>query len=286
MRTTGVSLFTAPNSAPISFTLRDADPMAQYSVRNILGLDADEIIHKFYGTSLVSGLKYYDAGLKPREIVMNVSLEPRFRQDESYSDVRDSLYRAISSNRTGQVGLRFENAGTVVAEIKGSISRVEATHFAQKPEVTLTISCVDPMFRAMNPVEIAGEDLPTSNPLRIVDGVSTAPHGFHTHMTFTSAAASFTIQDTETNPEWKFKIVPSGGFLVGDELHLETDYMQNHLHLMRASNVINLVDSIEPGSVWPIIFPGVNEFSIVENLDGDFRFTWVDLEYYPAYWGV
>ncbi len=50
----------------------------------------------------------------------------------------------------------------------------------------------------------------------------------------------------------------------------------------RSSVITQLVDVIAPSSVWPVLFPGANNLTIVEA-----AFLTVDsLEYYPAYWGV
>jgi hypothetical protein len=174
MRVTGVDMYSANVEEPISFSLRASDPHAQYQVRSILGLDAEEIIQKFYGTSNF-GDKYYNFGLKPRDIVMRIVLQPKMILGQSASDVRDDLYRSIASTRTGGVRLHFKSGATTVSTISGSISKFEVGYFNKLPEVQLTIRCNDPMFRAVNPVEFLEADL-SSNPLEIPDTLSTAPH--------------------------------------------------------------------------------------------------------------
>jgi hypothetical protein len=281
MRVTNIGLYS-DNVEAISFSLTDVEPTDQYMVRNIVGLDGDELIPRFYGFGRRTGQKFYDFAMKPRDIVIRIVLHPRFNLDESYSDVRDTLYRAISSVRTGLITLHFNAGATTVARIFGFITKFEVPYFTQLPEVQITVRCDDPMFRAINPVVYDPSKLRTTNPIIIADSLSTAPHGFQMQVTFTAATASFTIQDEATDPEWLFKVIPSGGFLTGDILHFSSEYTNKYLYLIRDLTTIQLVDKIQPESVWPIIFPGATEFHFVDIAN----FDWDVLEYYAAYWGV
>jgi hypothetical protein len=223
MRITDVDMYSANFEEPISFSLRHTATKDQYMVRTILGLDAMDIAPKFYGWAINGESKFYDFSLKPRDIVIRATLNPRFNLDESYSDIRDELYRTISSNRTGQVVLHFRSGATTVSRIFGSIIKFEVPYFVELPEVQITIRCNDLMFRALNPVMFTPGDLSFMqdwDTLVLPDSLSTSPHGFTINVHFTAVSASFTIQDAVTNPMWKFKIIPSGGFLVGDALHI------------------------------------------------------------------
>jgi hypothetical protein len=281
MRVTNISLYSNDVEA-VTFNLQDVATNDQYMIREILGLDTEDLIPRFYGFGLQTKPKFYDFVMKPRTIVMRIVLNPRFNMDESYSDVRDTLYKAISSVRTGQITLHFNSGGTTVARIFGFIVKFEVNHFSPLPEVQLTIRCDDPMFRAINPVFYTPAELKTTNPIIIPDSLSTAPHGVQMQMTCKAAVPSFTIQDEEINPEWVFTIVPTGGFLVGDILNISSEAFSKQLYITRAGANIYLVDKLIPESIWPIIFPGATSFHFV-NLAS---FDWNSLEYYAAYWGV
>jgi hypothetical protein len=288
MRVTDIALYagTSPEAVePINFSLSQYEPLAQYMVREMTGLDGAELIPRFYGFGIQSKAKFYDFGMQAREIVMRVVLNPRFQMDESYSDVRDTLYRAISAVRTGVIVLHFNSVGTTVARIFGFITRMEVEHFSPLPEVSLTIRCNDPMFRAINPVVYDLTDpmvLTPTNPVLIADSLSTAPHGFQMQVTFKANSPSFTIQDVATNPEWLFRVTPSGGFLTGDVLYFSSDYSNKYLYMIRGGVTTYLVDKIQPDSVWPIIFPGGSRFHFVDIAN----FNWNHITYYAAYWGV
>lgn len=287
MRVTDISLYSN-NVEFINFSLIKADPLAQYVIRNITGLDAENIIHKFYGFGAQTISKYYDFRLSPRDIVMKIALNPHFRLAETYSDVRDDLYRAISSARTGLITIYFNAVGTSIAQITGFISKFEISHFEEVPEVTMTIHCDDPIFRAVNPVVYTAVDVSpmvqtlTGPPTVVADGDSTAPHGFALQLKVDSAIPQLTIQDAYDDPEWKFQIIPNGGFILDDVLHFSSEFSNKELYIDRSGTIIHLMDRIQPGSIWPIIFPGANEFYLMEFSS----FTLEELSFHAAYWGV
>lgn len=289
MRLTSVDMFQANIEEPITFSLRREDPKAQYVARSILGLDAQDIIQKFYGTGLSDSDRFYEFGLKPREIVMRIVLNPKFILGESYSDVRDDLYRAISSNRTGGVKLHFMAGATVVSGIFGYISKFEVAYFDKFPEVQITVKCDDPMFRAINPVIYGPTEISSTNPIIVPDTLSTSPHGFSMELTCTVYSTTFTIQDQAVDPNWKFELAPVDGdlgvgFEVGDVLYISSEFSEKMVLLLRDGDLYTLANAISPTSVWPIVFPfpNQNSFYIPEIAS----FDWVDISYYAAYWGV
>ena len=281
MRITDIELYSN-NVEAVNFKLRDLDPTDQYIIRNMTGLDAEELIPKFYGAGLQTRAKFYEFLMKPRDIVMKIALNPRFKLDESYSDIRDDLYRTISSSRVGSIALRFNASGTTVARTSGFITKFETTHFDQVPEVQITVRCDDPMLRSINSVIYDLADLNTINPVIIADDLSTAPHGFMFIVTFKAASPTLTIQDVNTSPDWKFVIYPNGGFLTGDVLYFSSDIANKYLYMVRSGVTTYLMDKIEPNSIWPILFPGANSFWIPEIA----TFNWTKVEFYAAYWGV
>jgi hypothetical protein len=281
MRLTEIGLYSNGVEA-CRFSLRSTKSNARYMVRQVIGLDADEITPKFYGFGRQTSNKFYDFSMKPRELVILVALNPTFKLNEEYSDIRDDLYKAISSSRTGYIDLLFYSGAAAMAIVQGFIVKMEAGYFQKNPEVQITIRCDDALFRGVNPVHTVGEDIPHVNPIRVPDSQSTSPHGLMLHGTFTAPTPSFTIQDKATDPDWKMTIIPDGGFLTGDMLHLSNDNQDKHLYIDRGGTRIYLVDKIETGSIWPMVFPGGVELHFVNLAQFAFDF----IEYHPAYWGI
>jgi hypothetical protein len=271
----------------ISLSLNRPDADAKYMVKTIIGLDADEIIPRFYGFGAVTSPKYYDLGLKSREIVMRVVLNPNYYIQESPSEIRDELYRAVSSNRTGTVTLLFNDGASAVATISGFVTKFEVPYFSRIPEVQITVTCEDPMFRAINPVILYSDDLATGTPIMVADSISTAPHGLEMKFTVSSTFTNFLIRDN-ADSEWKFEVIPgllSGatpGFISGDVVTLSSNHEDKRLVVTRSAVDYHLGNKVTTDSIWPIIFPGANEF----HLDNTDKFAWNHISFYPAYWGV
>jgi hypothetical protein len=281
MKITDISLYSS-GVETISFGMRDLDPSARFVIRDITGLDAEDLIPVFYGVGIQSNAKFYQFAMKDREIVMRITLNPLFKLDENYSTIRDELYKAISSSRSGLVTILFSSNGTAVAKASAHITKFEGVYFTQLPEVKITLSCDDPMFRAVATTVLDPTQLKETNPVIVSDGLSTAPHGFSFKAKFVATSPTFTIQDDPSNPEWQFVVTPAGGFLVNDNLFFSSEKSQKYLYIDRAGVKTHLMDKVAPTSIWPLIFPGTNSFIIPEIS----KIDWVYLEFDAAYWGV
>lgn len=296
MKLTHVSLY-ANDVEALTFSLRPGRTDSKFQVRQILGLDADDLIPRFYGFGHELGVdpprRFYDFGMNPREIVVRVTLNPRFELDESYSDIRDEMLRAISASRTGEVTLLFNYVGTNVAKIDGFITKFEVPHWTALPEVQMTIRCEDPVLRGANPIRYENMDPAFTasgsgvGQLVMGDNLSTAPHGLTMQVTIGVETGTITIQDAELDTDWKMIIgAPIVGledaFQIGDILTISSESKIKAAYVERAGSTYNLLDKIHAGSQWPIIFPGFNEFWVPQAASLDFNYV----EYYPAYWGI
>lgn len=278
MKVTSIELTPENSSDTIVMSFKDPSGLNPFNVRTIAGLDADEISPRFYGFGSGGLARFYDLSMQKRNVVARISLNPRLGLGESFSTLRDELYRLISASRTGRLQLRFKNGTSDVADIWGFITKVEAPQFEKTQEVVLTLSCEDdPMLRSPNIVMV---DLLTLDPDEAVvnDILSTAPKGFEFEVVLLADDPYFRMYDPVNN--WEFSSTPPGGFLTGDILGFSSYYNNKYFYMMRGAVVTHIADTISPSSVWPIIFPGVNTFGL------DFPVTWNKLAYYPAYWGV
>lgn len=280
MKITTVEIHPAGSSNVIVLSLRDPARELPYNIKTIIGLDADEIVSRYYGVSGDQNTRFYDLTLEKREPILRIELNPDFSLNQTYSDLRDELYKIISSSRTGLLQLHFKNGFEDVAVLSGFVQKFEASLFTKTPEVQLTLKCPDPWLKAPLPVimDISGFDPGSTN---IVDNVSTAPHGFGFEMEFTGDVDILTINNQDS-PGWSFAIAPVGGFLSGDVLHYSSELSERFLFYNRAGLIMHLADVVVPGSIWPILFPGNNYFTFSH---ADFL-NWVQIAHYPTYWGV
>lgn len=286
MRVTGVELHPVGSGEVQVLSFRNPGRAYPYNVKEITGLDADAIVTKYYGVSGNSNDLFYNLMIEKRDVVMNIGLNPEWA-DSSYSDLRDDLYKIIASSRTGLVDILFTNETGVAAVLSGWVTKFESPQFTKSPEVHITFKTKDPMLKAPNPISVPVANLDPANTI-ISDTVSTAPHGFEFTLTFTEDTSSLMMTDSAVVGEgegtwtWGFVVSPDGGFLDGDVLHFSSDPNDKKLYIVRAGSVIHLADKIVAGSVWPILFPGINRFFLIfpENIQ------WTAISYFPTFWGV
>jgi hypothetical protein len=152
MRITKVNLMPDNSSNIIEMSFRDARRQNPYHAKAIIGLDADELVSKFYG-GINSNL--FDILLKKREIVVLVELNPHSSPGQTYSSLRDAFFRLIGATRTGKVKFEFADEDGVKATISGFVTKMEAPLFNQVPEIQLTVDCKpDPILRTPDPITI------------------------------------------------------------------------------------------------------------------------------------
>lgn len=254
----------------------------KFWVKAIIGLDAEEIIPRFYGFSGDGEeARHYDFGLKPRSVVIRAQLNPNFALGESYSDIRDGLYRAISSQRSGLVSINFLEGGSTVALLRGKIVKFEVPLFSKIPEVQLTLECDDPLLRAVGPVQLVESEL--HSPLQadevwITDSLSTAPHGLRITTTCNASLGSWVVRCPDNR--WKFEVIYS--FQAGDVVEMSSEPNAKTLTVTRSAVTTSILDAISTDSDWPKVFPGLNKYYWLN------RSSWLNkaVEFTPAYWGV
>lgn len=285
MRVTSVELRPEGSSEVIQLSFRDPRSLNPYQCKSIAPLDADELTPQFYGTSGDSTKRYYRMTQKTRQPVALIGLNPRYGEedDNSYSELRDRLYRLIQSSRTGVVDIVFQADAVDVAVISGTVSKIEAGHFTSKPEVQITFNCPDPMLKSPDRFYLVGgpgQPPVFEDDITIIDEVSTAANGFRFEAEFNAAYSSFVMSPPGGSPEWAFDVRPYGGFLDGDVLHFSSETTDKYLYIQRSGTTIHLGDAIQTTSIWPILFPGTNAFHT------NHAVTWNKIDHYVTYWGV
>lgn len=257
----------------------------KYRLRAATGLDADDISPVTYGNGLNSGSRFYTMSLEPRSIVMRIGLNPDVGTGESFQNLRDRVYRAISAGRKPQINFDLMEDSVVKATVEGFITHVEASSFTAQPEVQVTVSCPYPLFTgsevATTSPSVSGEGL-----LTIDDTTGTAPTGFQMVVDITNPLSSWGFTDA-IDGDWYFNIIYN--FLVGDVLYLNTQPGSLEVYVTRFNpglgtyENISLGDRVATDSLWPVLFPGVNYYQISAPT-GLYSIT--SLAYSPKFWGV
>lgn len=280
MKVTSLELQWGLNQSkpPVVLSFRDPKRLSPYNVKGITGLDADEIIPQFYLGGFTE--KFYQLSMMKREIVVLLQLNPNFNNGESYSDLRDNLYKMISAHRTGIVKLVFKEGSTEKAYLTAHIIKFEAPQFNKVHEVQITLRCVSPWLYGMNEVVVSGAGL-SEAAANIPDNESTAPHGFRWQINVLATRSTFIMNDP-TDESWIFQFSPQYGLLNGDQLLFSSEPDNKYVRLVRAGVTYGMADVIHFGSTFPILFPGDNNFAI----DSPSSFNWIGAWYTHAYWGI
>lgn len=277
-----------------SFSLRQVDESQSYILESVVGLDPNQIASLFYGsfTESTTNTKelYFNMMLPPREIGMKIKLNPQIQSNETYSGLREHLYRIIARSRTGLIELRFLYNSVTVAVIQGRVSRLESNLFDTDPKVQLTLRCDDPMLKGPSYISAALDELtwPETIGYVISDDYSTAPHGFKMELTVGSYGVNeLTIKTITGYDNLEFQV--DKAFSPGDVISFSSEENNKYLYFTRGSTVTHIVDKIAEGSVWPILFPGDNSFEVYAPSDEElfgYTVTIAELTYKPHYWGV
>ena len=268
------------NHATLSFI--DPTNSYPYLVKALIGLDADEILPVFKGG--VTGKRQYDLTIPSREVVMRMGLNPSFEEDETYSDLRDAMYRVISASPTSIVQLRLNYGGETTAAISGLITKYEAPVFNKTQEIQLTLDCTrDPWLKSLERETLEVNDSPEGGVV-IVDEKSTAPTGFLFNLEINEDVETLTINWGE---DYTFVLSPGylpgtfdEGFLDGDVLYFSSERNEKALYVVRGGEEYPIADKLIFGSVWPLLYPGSNTF------DTETDVTWGSFGWFYSYWGI
>jgi len=258
------------------FFLDSRAETAPYVLLSATGLDPSEITNMFYGVGSVSGSELYNFVLPPREVVLTLALNPRPELGETTASLRQNLYKMIGPTRTGAVQFRCEDAnGGLVAFLWGVVKRLDTSQTDGKRIAQVTLLCDYPLFRNLE-VDINTVGMSKTAPV-ITDLESSAPHGLKLHVKFTGSISSFQI-DAGTDAPFRVNY----DFAVNDILYISSNAWDKYVHVWDASlgAYVYLSSTLTEGSIWPLIFPGINTYSINTS-----AYTFEKLSHYPSFWG-
>lgn len=272
----------------IVLSLLENDPMANYRIKNVTGLEPPEVggsyLHKYVDTNF--------GALLPREISILLELNPINSEGKHVSDIRNDLYRLINGPNHSEVDVCLYYQGIELADISGAVTRIETNPFSKDTEAILTLTCEDPIFRAPAAEDVW--DIVVRHPGTIVDidGVdsiivndtkSSAPHGLYMDILWTGPDGTFEMTSTFSTGEVTTFAV-NYTLTDGEHLRINTNYGSisvQHVTPGTPDTILGMADYVVAGSVWPAIYPLNNQFGFPN------RDFWIEtFTHIPAYWGV
>lgn len=279
-----------------SFSLNQVAQDESYILESVTGLDPDQISPVYYGgySSLGATDRYYSMTLPPRDIALRIKLNPQLALNQTYSSLREKLYKVISKSRSSKVELRLRNNNSTIAVIQGFVQRFESSLFDSDPRVQLSIFCPTPMFKSPTYINaipaLTGPVYPDYYNRSYEDTLSTAPHGFKMilHLAtyhVTSLKINMMVDGGYDNQPF----LVEKSFEPGDYVYFSSEEDDKYLYFVRGSTVTHLTDKIASGSVWPIMFPGNNTYRFwaptYEEIGG-YVPGFTEFKFKAHYWGV
>lgn len=284
MNITSIDLVSS-SGVVANLSFKDPGATNPYIMKNLYGLDADEILAS-YVPGAAGTPKNYSLSMRKREVVMRIVLNPDF-STKTYSDLRDDLYRLVQSSRTGTVTLNFKQDAIVKASISGFVSKFEVPVTQQEPELQITLNCTEPVL--LDPNETILNHASFGSSFTITDNVSTAPHGVRFGIRFLGNVSSWRISNNSAGDEWNFAITtaiwPLGyGTASGDEFHVSSVYNDKQCYAIDfgTGTQYGVANVLQQFSQWPIILPGANPFYVTPSTGWE----WLYFKYNNAYWGI
>lgn len=259
---TELKAYSSWKSAPIlslSDTGRAETDLIQ--IRNIDGLDP---VKASVGTSplgSVDGASYTGSSVPSRNIVLTVHPNPNW-DEWTYESLRRLLYSYFMPKRSTQ--LVFYSDDLAPVEISGIVESVSVNAFSKDPELLISILCPDPYFTALNPTVITGQSIRSDGVVTDINYGGNVETGVRVKVTQSSGPEPTAIGIQMGNSDISYfdveATVNSLAYFDMSSIPMRK-FVQN---IGIGDGIIsNLLSKVQDGSSWPVIQPGVNEFSVV-----------------------
>lgn len=259
---TEVKAFSSWQSAP-TLTLDDNGRAETdlIQVTNISGLEPVKASVSTSPFGSIDGAAYTGSSVQSRNIVLTLHPNPDW-DTWTYESLRRLIYSYFMPKRPTR--LIFYSDDMIPVEIEGIVEAVEVNQFSKDPEIQVSIVCPDPYFIALNPEVITGQSIRPGGVIATIDYDGTIEAGIYVKVTFVSGAAPTYIGIQVGDPEISHANVDAS-VSASKYFEMSSIPMQKYVQNIDMSTgvIINLLSKIQPGSMWPLLQPGENHFSVI-----------------------
>ena len=259
---TEVKAYSSWKSAPtllLSGTGRAETDLIQ--IRNIDGLDPVTASVNTSPRGTVDGASYVGSSVPSRNIVLTLRPNPDWGV-WTYESLRRLLYSYFMPKRP--VRLVFYSNDIVPVEISGIVESVSVNPFSKDPELLVSVVCPDPYFTALTATVLTGQTVRAGGVVVPITYNGSVETGLNAKVTFVSGANPTSIGIQIGAATLSYFTVAAA---VSTSVYFEMSSipMQKFLqNVTIGSGVIaNLLSKIQDGSTWPVLQPGVNNFSVI-----------------------
>lgn len=246
-------------------------------VKDVQGLDPVKADISTQALASTDGEQFTGGHLPNRNIVLTLRPNPDW-VTHTYDSLREIVYKYFIPKALVNLIFHVGPDNTMI-EIFGYVENITDNHFSKEPEYIVSIICPDPFFTAQDPVEYSGsnilpEDFDTGKTIVTVNG--NVPIGFFTKITWVDGDLPSILYIQVGNQVLSYFALKSGigaedepGFDLGDSVLLEVDSVPLRKFVRNVNidpaTIVNKLSAIQPGSSWPVLQPGVNDFAVMSD---------------------
>lgn len=254
----------------------DADPSDHYILKSVDGLGPPDITNAI--AQLDSGGRYGGRQAAPKQLIFTIGLNPRWDNGQTALELREEIYKLLSTGYNPSVPIRLLNGDTPVAKTTGYVAHIDPDLFSKDPQIVLTMDTLDAYLHDVNPTHYGHNDIGGFRPVVVNPG--TAEVGFQFAVKFTAARNKWFIKVREhQNIGMEFDF----DFSIGDVLAVSTIPGSKYVHWNKhRGKVTNKMGILTNSSEWLTLHPDVNHFVVPKT-------GWVwkgPLQFTARWWGA
>ena len=223
-------------------------------IREIEGLDPVKATIVSAGFAQLDGSQFQSVKRENRNIVLKIGLEPYFAGGSTVSSLRAALYGYFMPKST--VNLKFYIDGTLTYTIQGMVETFENSLFSKDPEVTISLLCFDPDFKAVAATTVNGNTVSdsTEQTITVAGSVET---GFVFTLSVNRSISGFTLY--KRRPDGSVaQMDVTMALVAGDVVKISTEPKGKYATLTRASVTTSILYAVSSTSKWAPLYPGAN----------------------------
>lgn len=267
--TTSITLFDLRNPRSTPYTTRTIDGLSPTEVGVALAQNVD------------GGGLYIGRRPMLREITVNASLNPDYRNGQTPESLREDIYRLVPANEDSSLDFRLLLDGVDVAMTPVYVKLVEVSPFSKDTLFRIVMASTSEYLYRKIPLL----DTNPSQGLNVTPtfvNVGSAPTGFKLKFKLHGSMTEWALRRAVPSEEIRIK----HPFMLDDIVEINTNIGSRGVWLTRSGVRSSLIGKLTPQSTWIMLKSGQNPFVVEKGPLDNHSFAWESLEYNPKYLGV
>jgi len=230
-------------------------------IRNIDGLNPVKASVNTSPFGSVDGAAYIGSNVPTRNIVLTVHPNPDWNI-WTYESLRRLIYSYFMPKLATR--LDFYSDDLVPVTITGIVEDVGLNQFSKDPEFLVSVICPNPYFTSLEPHIITGQSIRADGDVVHIEYAGNIETGIHVEVTAASGPDPTSIGVQIGDPSISYFNTEAS---VAELQYFEMNSVPMEKFVQNVDigggTIINLLPKVQPGSSWPILKPGENDFSVI-----------------------